>query len=97
MALFIYPHSVTGVLASRQRETIRRNTVALPLYSLMLAFIALLGFMAIAAGIHTTNSRLAAPLLFRAMFPSWFAGVAFAAVAIGAVGRHKCIVHAALA
>jgi solute:Na+ symporter, SSS family len=85
MALFMYPHSVTGVLASRQRETIRRNTVALPLYSMMLAFIALLGFMAIAAGIHTTNSRLAAPLLFRAMFPSWFAGVAYAAVAIGAL------------
>ena len=85
MALFMYPHSVTGVLASKQRETIRRNTVFLPLYSLMLAFIALLGFMAIAAGIHTTNSRLAAPLLFRAMFPSWFAGVAYAAVAIGAL------------
>src|SRR5487761_1097147 len=85
MALFMYPHSVTGVLASRQRETIRRNTVFLPLYSLMLAFIALLGFMAIAAGIQTTNSRLAAPLLFRDMFPSWFAGVAYAAVAIGAL------------
>ena len=85
MALFMYPHSVTGVLASKRRETIRRNTVFLPLYSLMLAFIALLGFMAIAAGIHTTNSRLAAPLLFRAMFPSWFAGVAYAAVAIGAL------------
>ena len=85
MALFMYPHSVTGVLASKHRETIRRNTIFLPLYSLMLAFIALLGFMAIAAGIHTTNSRLAAPLLFQAMFPSWFAGVAYAAVAIGAL------------
>jgi len=59
--------------------------VVLPLYSLALAFIALLGYMAIAAGIQTTNSRLAAPLLFRAMFPSWFAGVAYAAVAIGAL------------
>ena len=85
MALFMYPHAVTGVLASKRRETIRRNTVFLPLYSLMLAFIGLLGFMAIAAGIHTTNSRLAAPLLFQQMFPSWFAGVAFAAVAIGAL------------
>lgn len=85
MALFMYPHSVTGVLASKHRETIRRNTIALPLYSLMLAFIALLGYMAIAAGIKTTNSRLAAPLLFQHMFPSWFAGVAYAAVAIGAL------------
>lgn len=85
MALFMYPHSVTGVLASKQRETVRRNTVALPLYSLLLAFVALLGYMAIASGIKTTNSRLAAPLLFRQMFPSWFAGVAYAAVAIGAL------------
>ncbi len=85
LALFMYPHAITGVLASKERETIRRNTVALPLYSLALAFIALLGYMAIAAHISTTNSRLAAPLLFRAMFPSWFAGVAYAAVAIGAL------------
>jgi SSS family solute:Na+ symporter len=85
MALFMYPHAVTGVLASKQRETVRRNTVALPLYSLLLAFVGLLGYMAIAAGVKTTNSRLAAPLLFRQMFPSWFAGVAYAAVAIGAL------------
>lgn len=85
LALFMYPHSITGVLATRQRETIRRNSVLLPLYSLALALIALLGYMAIAAGVKTTNPRLAAPLLFRAMFPSWFAGVAYAAVAIGAL------------
>jgi SSS family solute:Na+ symporter len=85
MALFMYPHAITGVLATRERETVRRNSAALPLYSLALAFIALLGYMAIAAGIKTTNARLAAPLLFRDMFPSWFAGVAYAAVAIGAL------------
>ena len=85
MALFMYPHSITGVLSTGRRETIRRNTAALPLYSLALAFIALLGYMAIAAGIKTTNSRLAAPLLFHKMFPSWFAGVAYAAIAIGAL------------
>jgi SSS family solute:Na+ symporter len=85
MALFMYPHAITGVLATKERETVRRNTVALPLYSLVLAFVALLGYMAIAAGIKTTNSRLAAPLLFRKMFPSWFAGVADAAVIVGAL------------
>ena len=85
MALFMYPHSITGVLSTAKRDTIRRNTAALPLYSLALAFIALLGYMAIAAGVKTKNSRLVAPLLFEKMFPSWFAGVAFAAVAIGAL------------
>jgi SSS family solute:Na+ symporter len=44
LALFMYPHAVTGVLASR-----RRNMALLPAYSLMLGFVALLGYMALAA------------------------------------------------
>ncbi|WP_264762723.1 monocarboxylate uptake permease MctP [Frankia gtarii] len=85
MALLLYPHAITGVLATRSREVIRRNTAVLPLYSLLLAFLALLGYVAIAAGVHTTNPRLAVPLLFEREFPAWFTGVAFAAVAIGAL------------
>src|SRR3954447_4609766 len=50
LALFLYPHSVTGILASRSRDTIKRNMAALPAYSLVLGLIALLGYMAIAAG-----------------------------------------------
>src|SRR6476661_4587108 len=49
LALFIYPHAVTGVLASRRRYAIRFNTAILPAYTLMLGFIALLGYMALAA------------------------------------------------
>lgn len=48
LALFMYPHSITATLSSRSREVIRRNTTILPLYSLMLGLLALLGFMAIA-------------------------------------------------
>ena len=33
LALFLYPHAVTGVLASRSRDTIKRNMAALPAYS----------------------------------------------------------------
>jgi SSS family solute:Na+ symporter len=51
LALFLYPHSVTGVLAARSRDTIKRNMAALPAYSLVLGLIALLGYMAIAAGV----------------------------------------------
>src|SRR5258707_1037298 len=50
LALFLYPHSITGVLASRNRGVIKRNMSALPAYSLELGLIALLGYMAIAAG-----------------------------------------------
>ncbi|MFE1351558.1 monocarboxylate uptake permease MctP [Kitasatospora phosalacinea] len=89
LALFMYPHSVTGVLASKSRNTVRRNMAIMPAYSLMLGLLALLGFMAIAAGVSRGakgyNSQLAVPQLFADMFPSWFTGVAFAAIGIGAL------------
>lgn len=85
LALFMYPHSVTAVLSGKNRNVIRRNTTVLPLYSLMLGLLALLGFMAIAAGIKVQNGQLAIPQLFENMFPSWFAGIAFAAIGIGAL------------
>jgi SSS family solute:Na+ symporter len=95
LALFMYPHAITAVLASRRRSVIRRNTAILPAYSLMLALLALLGFAAIyevAKGKMNVfgrdgvaNSQLAVPHFFGAVFPSWFAGVAFAAIAIGAL------------
>ncbi|MHA3701886.1 monocarboxylate uptake permease MctP [Jatrophihabitans sp. YIM 134969] len=91
LALFMYPHSMTGVLASKSRNTIRRNTTVLPLYSLMLGFLALLGFAAIAAKTSVIgadgkpNPQLAVPSFFEQQFPSWFAGLAFSAIAIGAL------------
>ena len=95
LALFLYPHSVTGVLASNSRNVIKRNAALLPAYSFLLALIALLGFMAIAAGVSsnpayaagfkTYGGTFAVPALILDSFPSWFVGVAFAAIAIGAL------------
>src|SRR5579862_7922172 len=50
LSLFIYPHSITSVLAARSREVIRRNAALLPIYSLLLGFLALLGYCGVAAG-----------------------------------------------
>lgn len=85
LALFLYPHSVTGVLSSNSRAVIKRNAALLPAYSFVLGLIALLGYMAIAADVHVTSSTMAVPMLFLKEFPSWFAGFAFAAIAIGAL------------
>src|SRR3954451_12738367 len=85
LALFMYPHSLTGVLASKNRSVIRRNASLLPAYSFLLGLLALLGFAAIAAGIKVTNAQQWVPALFEQEFPSWFAGLAFAAIAIGAL------------
>ncbi|PZS30264.1 MAG: sodium:solute symporter [Pseudonocardiales bacterium] len=93
LALFLYPHAVTGALAARSRTVIKRNMVALPAYSLVLGLLALLGYAAIAA--HTkpivnaatgrADSNTVVPMLFEGQFPSWFAGIAFAAIGIGAL------------
>jgi SSS family solute:Na+ symporter len=93
MALFLYPHSVTGILASRGRDVLKRNMSALPAYSLLLGLLALLGFVAIAAGVTPITNNATGrpdtntiiPELFNSQFPSWFAGIAFAAIGIGAL------------
>jgi SSS family solute:Na+ symporter len=85
LALFMYPHSVTGVLSTKSRNVLRRNAALLPAYSFLLGLLALLGFVAVAAGVNVDNPQLAIPALFEQEFPGWFAGMAFAAIAIGAL------------
>ena len=94
-ALFLYPHSLTAILSANSGDAIRRNAAILPSYSLMLGLLALVGFFAIAAGIGTLpeyaagfkqfGNNFAVPALFLHSFPSWFVGIAFAAIGIGAL------------
>ncbi|MGA9343202.1 MAG: sodium:solute symporter [Rhodanobacteraceae bacterium] len=95
LALFLYPHSVTGLLSANSRRTIKRNMALLPAYSLVLALIAALGYMALASGLQHDPAfadgfarygpNFAVPALFQRWFPPWFFGVAMAAIAIGAL------------
>jgi SSS family solute:Na+ symporter len=95
LALFLYPHSITGILSASSGHAIRRNAALLPGYSFLLGLLALVGFFAIAAnvgnlpeyaaGFKQFGNSFAVPALFLHSFPSWFVGVAFAAVGIGAL------------
>jgi SSS family solute:Na+ symporter len=95
LALFLYPHSLTGILSASSGHAIRRNAALLPGYSLMLGLLALVGFFAIAAGVGSLpefaagfkqfGNNFAVPALLLHSFPSWFVGVAFAAIGIGAL------------
>jgi solute:Na+ symporter, SSS family len=95
LALFLYPHALTGVLSASSGNVIRRNAALLSAYSFLVGLIALLGYMAIAAGVDSNpefaagfaqfGPNFAVPALFLASFPSWFVGVAFASIAIGAL------------
>ena len=95
LALFLYPHSLTGILSASSGHAVRRNAALLPGYSLMLGLLALLGFFALAGGLNklpefaegfkTYGNNFAVPALFLHHFPAWFAGLAFAAIGIGAL------------
>ena len=86
-ALFLYPHSLTSTFSSKSGRVIQRNAVFLPAYSVMLALLALTGFMAAAAplGLKPSQGLQAVPTLIIHYFPAWFVGVAFAAIGIGAM------------
>jgi SSS family solute:Na+ symporter len=95
MALFLYPHTTTGILSASGPRVIKRNAALLPAYSVVLSLLALTGFMAVAAGVKTMpqyaagfahyGASFAVPALVLNSFPAWFAGVAFGAIAIGAL------------
>ena len=95
LALFLYPHSITGILSASSGHAIRRNAALLPGYSFMLGLLALVGFFAIAAGVASLpefasgfkqfGTNFAVPALFLHSFPPWFVGIAFAAIGIGAL------------
>src|SRR6202048_3489438 len=85
LAAFMYPHTITGVLSSSRADTVRKNAILLPIYTILLGLIALLGYMAIAAGIKLDKPTGVIPALFNQVFPEWFVGFSFAAIAIGAL------------
>ncbi len=95
LALFLYPHSLTGILSASSGHAIRRNAAMLPGYSFLLGLLALFGFFVIAAGVDKLpeyaggfkqfGNNFAVPALLLHSFPAWFVGVAFAAIGIGAL------------
>lgn len=95
LALFLYPHVMTGILSASSADAVRRNAVLLPAYTFVLGLLTLLGFFAIAAGVDKMpayaegfrqfKNNFAVPALLLYSFPDWFAGIALAAIGIGAL------------
>lgn len=95
MALFLYPHATTGIFAAKSGRVVRRNMALLPVYTVLLGFVMMLGYMAYVAdlqnlpeyadGFKAYGANYAVIALFLHAFPGWFAGIALAAIAIGAL------------
>jgi SSS family solute:Na+ symporter len=95
MALWLYPHSLTAVLSANSEKAVRRNAIMIPAFTFLLGLLALFGYLALAAGVDKLpefaagfrqfGNNFAVPALLLHSFPGWFVGIAFAAIAIGAL------------
>lgn len=93
MALFLYPHAITGILSANSARVIEKNAMTLPAFSVLLGLLALLGFAAVAAdvahdpafaeGFKLYGTSYAIPAIFQKSFPDWFMGFAAVGIAIG--------------
>jgi solute:Na+ symporter, SSS family len=88
LAIFLYPHTITVFGSVGSHKVLKRNAIFLLFFTFLVAMTALLGYMAVAAGIkpspiYGTNSII--PALFVYAFPTWFAGFSLAAIVICAL------------
>jgi SSS family solute:Na+ symporter len=92
LSIFAYPHALLGIIAAKDRATVRRNSAALSVYTLALGMMALLGIFAVARNVFPVDADLAhgkigdlntiTPMIFHDLFPAWSAGIAYATLAI---------------
>jgi solute:Na+ symporter, SSS family len=94
LSIYAYPHAMTGILAAKDRATVRRNAAALPIYVVALGMMALLGFFAIAKNVFPIgfvpgksvgDLNTIVPQLFHQLFPAWSAGIAYATLTVAAL------------
>lgn len=92
LALFLYPHGVTGTLSSKDSRTIKRNASLLPLYNVLLMIVAVLGIAAVSVqGVVFNGANgnpapsFAIPYLVKDMFPAAFTSFVYAAIVVGSV------------
>lgn len=92
LALYLYPHAITGVLSAQSAQKLRNSTALLPLYGIGLAILALMGILvyAVPDAMHflsgfpeSSRGILVVPSLILYSLPGWLAGVALLGIFIG--------------
>jgi SSS family solute:Na+ symporter len=77
LGYYLYPFNLTSVYAARSARAVRRNTILMPLYQIVIAFLFLIGFAAIlkVPGLKGPEVDLALFGLAKATFEPWFVGI----------------------
>jgi SSS family solute:Na+ symporter len=85
MALFMWPHTVTGVFSSKSAESLRKNSIVLPLYNIVLMLVTFLGITAFLVIPKGTDPRLAFLELIRMSYGGTMQGLAYSTIALASL------------
>jgi solute:Na+ symporter, SSS family len=90
LGFYMWPHAFGAAFTAKSGDILRRNAVVMPLYTITLAFIFIVGFTAVLVVPGLRNGDLSLLTIVRKSFPPWFLGV------IGGAGALTAMVPAAI-
>jgi solute:Na+ symporter, SSS family len=90
LGFYMWPHAFGAAFTAKSGDILRRNAAVMPLYSITLAFIFIVGFTAVLVVPGLPNGDLSLLTIVRKSFPPWFLGV------IGGAGALTAMVPAAI-
>src|SRR6266568_4647128 len=90
LGFYMWPHSFAAAFTAKSGDTLRRNAVVMPLYTLTLAFVFFAGFTAVLVVPGLQNGDMSLLTIVRKSFPAWFLGI------IGGAGALTAMVPAAI-
>jgi SSS family solute:Na+ symporter len=85
LALFMWPHTVTGTFSSKSAETLRTNAIILPFYNIVLMLVTFLGITAFLVVPHGTNARFAFLKLISMSYGGVGQGLAYATISLASL------------
>jgi SSS family solute:Na+ symporter len=90
LGFYMWPHAFAAAFTARSGDTLRRNAVVMPLYTITLPFVFFAGFTAVLVAPGLANGDLSLLTIVRRSFPAWFLGL------IGGAGALTAMVPAAI-
>ena len=90
LGFYMWPHMFGAIFTARSENTLRRNAVVMPLYTITLAFIFFAGFAAVLVVPRLADGDLSLLTVVQKSFPPWFLGV------IGGSGALTAMVPASI-
>jgi len=90
VGIYMWPQNFGATFTAKSGDTLRRNAVVMPLYTITLAFFFFVGFAAVLVVPALPDGDLALLTVVRGSFPAWFLGV------VGGAGALTAIVPASI-